>query len=238
MDGLIAHRGAELIGRQDLRGLVTPSGTQTHRPVPHADVVGALVEALGMRGLAVTADQYAVTPDHMRMFGVLGISLTTSSVRLCIGLRNSHDKSFSLALTVGYRVFVCDNMAFYGDFQPVMKKHSKNLNIVEVVDSAVSKIQRNFEPLKQRIDVWKDFGMSDDRAKGLIYAAFIEGQLEAPRHLARKVHEHYFEPQHEEFKPRNAWSLSNAFTSAFKELEPIPRFKATAKLAGFLGGLP
>jgi hypothetical protein len=30
------------------------------------------------------------------------------------------------------------------------------------------------------------------------------------------------------------WSLSNAFTSAFKELEPIPQFRATAKLAGFL----
>ena len=29
-------------------------------------------------------------------------------------------------------------------------------------------------------------------------------------------------------------SLSNAFTSAFKELDPIPQFKATAKLGGFL----
>ena len=28
--------------------------------------------------------------------------------------------------------------------------------------------------------------------------------------------------------------LSNAFTSAFKELDPIPQFKATAKLASFL----
>jgi hypothetical protein len=27
------------------------------------------------------------------------------------------------------------------------------------------------------------------------------------------------------------WSLSNAFTSAFKELEPIPQYKATARLA-------
>ena len=41
-------------------------------------------------------------------------------------------------------------------------------------------------------------------------------------------------PQHEEFQPRTMWSLSNAFTSAFKELEPIPQYKATAKLAGFL----
>ena len=33
---------------------------------------------------------------------------------------------------------------------------------------------------------------------------------------------------------RTMWSLSNAFTSAFKELDPIPRFKATAKLGEFL----
>ena len=42
------------------------------------------------------------------------------------------------------------------------------------------------------------------------------------------------EPQYEEFRPRTLWSLSNAFTSAFKELDPIPQFKATAKLGGFL----
>jgi hypothetical protein len=30
------------------------------------------------------------------------------------------------------------------------------------------------------------------------------------------------------------WSLSNAFTSAFKELDPIPQFRATAKLGRFL----
>jgi hypothetical protein len=36
------------------------------------------------------------------------------------------------------------------------------------------------------------------------------------------------------YEPRTTWSLSNAFTSAFKELDPIPQFKATAKLASFL----
>jgi hypothetical protein len=48
------------------------------------------------------------------------------------------------------------------------------------------------------------------------------------------VHDHYFDPHHEEFQPRTTWSLSNAFTSALKELDPIPQFRATAKLAGFL----
>jgi hypothetical protein len=44
----------------------------------------------------------------------------------------------------------------------------------------------------------------------------------------------YFEPKYEEFRPRTIWSLSNAFTSAFKKLDPIPQFKATAKLGEFL----
>ena len=58
--------------------------------------------------------------------------------------------------------------------------------------------------------------------------------MDVPKHLARQVHDLYFEPRYDEFRPRSMWSLSNAFTSAFKELDPIPQFKATAKLGGFL----
>jgi len=32
--------------------------------------------------------------------------------------------------------------------------------------------------------------------------------------------------------------MSNAFTSAFKRLDPVPQFKATAKLDEFLAQLP
>jgi hypothetical protein len=59
--------------------------------------------------------------------------------------------------------------------------------------------------------------LTDVTAKVVIYEAFVEGKLEAPRHIARSVHDLYFEPKYEEFKPRTIWSLSNAFTSAFKE---------------------
>jgi hypothetical protein len=48
------------------------------------------------------------------------------------------------------------------------------------------------------------------------------------------VHDLYFGPKYEEFRRPMIWSLSNAFTSAFKELDPIPQFKATAKLGEFL----
>jgi hypothetical protein len=62
----------------------------------------------------------------------------------------------------------------------------------------------------------------------------VEGKLDARKHLARSVHDAYFNPRIEEFAPRTVWSLSNAFTSAFKELDPIPQFNATAKLGSFL----
>jgi hypothetical protein len=47
-----------------------------------------------------------------------------------------------------------------------------------------------------------------------------------------------FRPTHPEFEPRTLWSLTNAFTSAFKELDPIRLFKGTVKLSGFLHGVP
>ena len=88
--------------------------------------------------------------------------------------------------------------------------------------------------MRQQVETWRQSQLSDITAKLLIYRAFIESGLEVPKHLAKPVHDLYFSPQHEEFQPRTLWSLSNAFTSAFKELEPIPQPKATAKLAGFL----
>src|SRR5260370_22922351 len=98
-------------------------------------------------------------------------------------------------------------------------------------------MQRTFEPMRRQVEAWRTSQLSDEAAKLIIYRAFIEGELEVPRHLARVVHSHYFDPQHKEFAPRTMWSLSNAFTSAFKELDAIPQFHATAQLRGFLGGV-
>jgi hypothetical protein len=76
--------------------------------------------------------------------------------------------------------------------------------------------------------------LPDVTAKVVIYEAFVEAKLDVPKYLARTVHVLYFEPKYDEFRRRTIWSLSNAFTSAFKELEPIPQFSATAKLGEFL----
>lgn len=233
---LIAHTGARKMPYEELALVPTPMGTDTHKPVPHHEVVNALVETLGFRHIGVHKQEYAVSNDGMKMFGLMELETTFHGCRFAIGIRNSHDKSMRLAMTVGYRVFVCDNMAFNGDFEPVLAKHSKHFNIANALSVGVDMMQRNFEPMVQAVDRWRGSQISDVSAKMLIYQAFIESDLDVPKHLARPVHDLYFNPQIEEFQPRTVWSLSNAFTTAFKALDPIPQFKATAKLAGFLEG--
>ncbi len=111
---LLAHCGSSKITREELKVIPTPAGSATHQPLPHFEIVGALVETLSFRQISVVREEYAVTGDGMKMFGVLDLETTFDGCRFSIGVRNSNDKSMRLALTVGYRVLVCDNMAFHG----------------------------------------------------------------------------------------------------------------------------
>lgn len=231
---LLAHCGSSKITREELKLIPTPEASPTHQPIPHNQIVEALVEGLSFRHISAIREEYAVSSDGMKMFGVLDLETTFDGCRFSVGLRNSNDKSMRLAVTVGYRVLVCDNMAFHGDFTPVLAKHSKHFSLVDVLSIGIDRIQRNFEPMKKQVEDWKATRISDESAKLVIYRAFVQGELDVPKHLARRVHDLYFNPEVEQFVSRTTWSLSNAFTSAFKELDPIPQFRATAKLASFL----
>lgn len=234
MEGLMRAHNEALLARADLASIPAPEPTATHKPIPHIDVVEALVQTLGFRHIGVHAEQYAVSDDGMKLFGVMELSTTFTGCRFALGLRTSNDKSIALGITVGYRVMVCSNLAFYGNYTPVLKKHTKHFDLNSALSLGVDNIQRNFEPMVKSVEAWRAQQVSDVDARMVIYEAFVEGALEVPRHLARPVHEAYFNPPHEEFQARTMWSLSNAFTHAFKALDPIPQQRAAAGLGEFL----
>jgi len=185
---LIAYDGK--ITRPELALVPTPPATATFRPIPHHEIVATLVESLSFRHIGVTKEEYAVSKDGMKMFGVLDLeTLLVPGCRFAVGLRNSHDKSMRLGLTVGTRVMVCMNMAFYGDFEPVLAKHSKNFSLVDAISVGVDRMQRNFEPMRRQVETWQAKQLPAATAKLIIYRAFIEDALEAPKHMARRVHE-------------------------------------------------
>lgn len=232
---LVAHCGTRKVSREELKEIGVPEGTRTHQPLAHYQIVEVLEEALSFRYLKVVRDEYAVSRDGMRMFGVMDLNYEFAGCRFSVGLRNSNDKSMRFALTAGYRVFVCDNMAFSGDFTPLLHKHTRNLDLKDSVSVAVDRIHRGFEPLKTQVAAMREQVLTEEEVKLIIYRAFLDRNIKgAPRSLMPLVHDLYFKPQHEAFLPRNLWSLSNAFTSAFKKLAPTKQFEATARLGAYL----
>ena len=100
-------RYAHQLWKENLTGRAgidpTPDATRTHQPIPHHRIVQSLIETLSFRHIGVLKDEYAVSGNGMKMFGVLDLETGFEGCRFSIGIRNSHDKSFRLAVTAGLR---------------------------------------------------------------------------------------------------------------------------------------
>lgn len=230
---LMVHAGARRVTREELSTLPTPASTNTHKVIPHHEVINQLEESLSFRHIQIVRGEYAIAKDGARLFSLLEVDAEYEGVRFAIALRNAHDKSMTLAMTAGYRVFICDNMAMSGDFKPLAAKHTRNFDLIDALSIGVDRLQRGWEPLRERINFMREKTLPITTAQALIYRAFTEGKF--PIRLLRSVHKNYFEPQHDEFRSRSVWSLSNAFTSSFKEVRPDRHFELTARLGKFLG---
>jgi hypothetical protein len=189
MEQLMAHCGAEKLSRADLVTILPPEATDTHKPIAHIHLVNSLLESLSFRHINVVKEEYAVSQDGMKLFGVLDLETLGDGFRFSLGLRNANDKSMRLGLVVGVRVLCCDNMAFSGDFEPILAKHSKHFDLNSALAIGLEQMQRNFKPMADQITNWRAAQLTDGQAKEIIYRAFIEDQLEAPKHLARVVHD-------------------------------------------------
>ena len=64
------------------------------------------------------------------------------------------------------------------------------------------------------------------------HAAVVEALVDTLSHRQISVVEEEFAVS------KDGMEMFDAFTSALKELDPIPQFRATAKLGRFLGGVP
>jgi len=56
--------------------------------------------------------------------------------------------------------------------------------------------------MRRQVEAWRQAQVSDERAKLILYAAFVDGKLEAPKTLLSAVHRLYFQPEHQGFSPR------------------------------------
>lgn len=219
MNGLTLHCGASHVDLKAVRDVPTPRPEGTHYPIPHALLYEEVRKGLNDAGLRVYNEAHALTHDGARYFGLIELTSDQNDRGIVVGLRNTHDKSWSAALACGDRVFVCDNLSFSGEVL-LGRKHTKHIleDLPLLVPRAIETLGYERVCLEKRVEAYKQFSMdclAGLRADRWILHACVRRQIFPPSMIPRVVDE-WEKPAHEEFEPRTAWSLFNAFTEAAK----------------------
>tara|TARA_R110002072_G_scaffold48207_1_gene131757 strand:- start:5084 stop:5803 length:720 start_codon:yes stop_codon:yes gene_type:complete len=208
---LMLHAGAEPVELSALQSVPVPEATDSHVPIPHFEFVDFVKMALQVKNHIITSEEYGVTPDGMRFFGVLQLESKYGDYTDVVGLRNSNDKAFPVGVSYGSQVFVCDNLAFIGD-NVVKRRHTAKLLrdlpglVMEMIAPLADARERQF----RTIEIYKQTELDKDVADSIIMEAYRQGVINVQR--IADVYNEWANPTHEEFAERTAWSMFNAFT--------------------------
>jgi hypothetical protein len=166
------------------------------------------------------------------MFGVLTCrnGRPSDDYALAIGIRNSYDRSLAVGMVAGTRVFCCDNLAFSGEVK-MDRKHT--LHVFRDLPDLIYRMLAQVSSMRSRIDeeikAMKVRDLPPDRAHHLMVVAIKADVVPASR--LPKVIEGWEEPKHEEFRPRTAWSLFNAFSEVQKSASPRHQMEGSLRLS-------
>ena len=206
------------IDRSRLDQISTPIPTLSWTPLPHHELMDRVEKRIQDYGYRIQHSNCLLSHGGDRFFGSLTLSSRGSlGYRRMIGVRNSHDKSLAAGLVAGARVIVCSNGMFTGDEICLNRKHTSRLfeDLDQKIDEGFQKVFSEWEANDLRIMRYRETEISDQRAHDLIIRS-VDAEAMPPSSIPRILKE-YREPWHEEFMPRTAWSLHNAFTETMKE---------------------
>ena len=219
MSNLCMAGGGQFVDRNAVALVQTPERTDSWKPVPHIEVIDAVTEVVKAHHWTITEEQFGLAREGQKLFGVMKINRSSSSdwVR-CIGLRNSHDKSFSVGLSAGISVMVCSNMAF-GGTAVIKRRHTSRIELTDLVNVAVNELENEFLMMETVCEDLKvQYLQNDDEARSRIVRAAEIGAINSSDIVP--VFKEFKNPSHEEFAEPTRWSLLNAFTETIKKYTP------------------
>ena len=216
-----------LVDRAEIASLPVPAAMgRFHHPYPFADYIDDVTCALDRMGLVVAEEEYAVTNDNNRMFGLMRLRWSDTGSAFgdspdwaaIIGLRGSHDQRIPRGLVLGSHVFVCSNLCFHGNIANLTTKQT--LNIVKrmpmLLEDTLMQLPGMVGMQHRVFDKWRNHAVSDNQAKETFIDLYRRGAFSSPQ-LTRAI-DQFFEPDHEEHmaEGRTLWTLFNASTEALK----------------------
>jgi len=211
----MVHAGGEIVDKVAVKRVTTPTATESWCPIAHDRLIDLVQGAMQNMGIAIAREQYALAKDGNLFFGLFDLKGDQPDYDLVFGLRNSHNKMFPAALSLGSRCFVCDNLAFSGEVQ-IARKHTRHIerDLPALVAKATAALVSSRQIEHTRIATYKTVNFDDKSAHDLIIRAAQMNYFPASDIIP--VVNEWHKPRHEEFAPRTGWSLINAFTEIGK----------------------
>jgi hypothetical protein len=195
-----------------------PEPEGRYRAVPHQIATEMLEERLAKHNFQVSEPAHYLSKNEGSMLSMYAVALdglpempgVQAQWEFC--LRNSYDKTVSLQLLWGTRVFICGNGMVLAD-NKYRRKHTTNImdDIHAVMTNGVQSLISGAATEVEIMEAFQQSEVTDYHADHLIMEA-MRRKIINPAGVG-EVWQHWSEPEHEEFKPRTKFSLMNAFTS-------------------------
>ena len=226
------------VERDYLANLQTPPPMgKRHAPYPFHAFATDTVDAIENAGFTVAQEDYAITKDEQRMFGLLNVSrpvapsygvpvapsygvpaLHKPAWNMLVALRGAHDQSISRGLAIGSRVMVCSNLCFHGDLGNWNRKQTTNIarRIPEMVADAVSGLGHAGDRLTVDFDAFNAKQITRDTGDKVLLDIYRSGGFSASQ-LGRAIAD-WDDCSVEEHTAngRSLWWLFNSATHALK----------------------
>ena len=235
------HGATEEVNYEQLTSLYVPEQTRTHVPIPHHKLWDILEEKLSYMGHETRATEFLVSKDGQKFVGKFKLhgednasGEDGSEYAYQGAIFNSHDKTLPVAVTEGTHTFVCSNGLYIANFV-VSNKHTKNIwdTVHKELKNFVWDLANRRNKMFNWIEQTRNFDYSSDKEVHDCLIREMKAGIINPTDI-KPILEHWENPEHEEFKDRNGYSLVNAHTSHWRAHNPFTLPSKSIKLRRFI----
>ena len=233
-----------------MRELITPAPSGRHHRIPPISLIDGVKNELATGGWGVKSERHATADDNSRYFGVMYLEhpeFKNPEYGTTVGLRNSWDKSFRAAVSIGNDVFVCANEMFIAEMQ-IGRRNTINAerDIPKMLSTLVGNMSASYINQQERVASYKDCSLSRKQVHDIVCTALRQKTLPSSKIVAvlnefegtanlpdgkrgttsRPIY------RHDEFSDPTLWSLLNAVTEVGKAWPMSTLATRTMRLQG------
>jgi hypothetical protein len=224
------HKGQQIHRNDAYKVVVAERGKRSERwqGVDHRELISELDVQLAHRDLGIKREMLVLGDEGQTLYGSLELAgrfEQPEGMALHLAYRHSNISRYALTFYAGAVVLVCSNgMVGFEQFELTRRKHTTGIDVAEVINLGIDNFLLGAEKIPMFQSALTNSPCSDRAAAKFLVEAGRRGIL--PWSSIGKVDALWTKPTYEDFKPRNRWSLFNAFTEVIRDRAPLQQLPA------------